>query len=174
MKKHKGRPKKKFVFKQMASGCIEITSHSALSHNGYCLFAVNGKTVRAHRHIYEQCFGPIEGGNVILHSCNNRACVNPEHLRQGTILENIQDRQEQERQSRGETHGQARLKNEEVFEILRFRNLISVKEIAALYNVSEASIYNICTGVTWSWLTGIEKQQPSRTKTTKQGVEHNG
>lgn len=53
----------------------------------------NGKRRKllAHRHIYEQCFGTIKRGNVILHLCDNPKCVNPEHLRQGTQAENVRD-----------------------------------------------------------------------------------
>ena len=39
-----------------------------------------GKQALAHRHILEQCFGPIPPKVVLHHTCGNRACINPAHL----------------------------------------------------------------------------------------------
>lgn len=40
-----------------------------------------GRNTYAHRHIWEQCFGYINPGEVIHHACENKLCINPEHLR---------------------------------------------------------------------------------------------
>ena len=47
--------------------------------------------VYAHRLVYEECFGPIPAGMVIMHTCDNKICVNPEHLKVGTREENSHD-----------------------------------------------------------------------------------
>lgn len=63
------------------------------SENGYGQIAINGKTIRAHRVSFEINFEKkIDVGLYILHSCDNRSCVNPYHLRQGTHKENMGDR----------------------------------------------------------------------------------
>jgi hypothetical protein len=58
---------------------------------GYGAVSVNGVKTRAHRLAYELSNGPIPAGKMILHSCDNRRCVNPAHLRPGTAQENWED-----------------------------------------------------------------------------------
>lgn len=54
---------------------------------------------KAHRFSFELHNGrPIETGKHILHSCDNRKCVNPHHLREGTNAENVQDKVSRGRQ----------------------------------------------------------------------------
>src|SRR5262245_5819531 len=41
----------------------------------------------AHRMIWEECFGPLPEGAIIHHTCENRLCVNPEHMQPVTRIE---------------------------------------------------------------------------------------
>ena len=63
--------------------------------NGYGGFHVGGRTVRkmvpAHRASYELHKGAIPEGMHVMHQCDVRRCVNPEHLKLGTRSDNMQD-----------------------------------------------------------------------------------
>lgn len=61
------------------SGCWEWTG-APLKNSGYCRIKMAGKTVVAHRAVYEALVGPIPHGLQLDHLCRNRKCVNPAHL----------------------------------------------------------------------------------------------
>lgn len=73
------------------SNCINST-HALTS--GYGTIYYKGRFEKHHRVAYAEHHG-IDiselAGYFILHSCDNRACINPEHLRKGTHTENMQD-----------------------------------------------------------------------------------
>ena len=65
----------------------------SLNHNGYGQFHLRGKPKVAHRIMLERVLGRTLGeGMFALHSCGNRHCCRPEHLREGTHQENMDDR----------------------------------------------------------------------------------
>jgi HNH endonuclease len=58
--------------------------------DGYGLFKIYPRMLRAHRWAYEEFIGPIADGLQIDHLCRNKSCVNPDHLEVVTPLENTQ------------------------------------------------------------------------------------
>jgi hypothetical protein len=57
--------------------------------NGYGQLRRNGRTVLAHRYVYERYSGPIPDGLDLDHLCRVRNCVNPEHLEPVTRSVNV-------------------------------------------------------------------------------------
>src|SRR3990167_8971461 len=57
---------------------------------GYGSFSINCKTYNAHRISFTIHNGYMPTLNV-LHTCDNRRCVNPNHLWEGTQLDNVRD-----------------------------------------------------------------------------------
>lgn len=71
------------------TGCHEWTGD--LDKGGYGRLTRKGASNRAHRASYEAFVGPIEKGKLVLHHCDNRKCINPEHLYVGDYKDNARD-----------------------------------------------------------------------------------
>ena len=109
----------------------------------------SGKTMRAHRHSWEIHVGPIPANKIICHKCDNRLCVNPDHLFLGTNKENTADAWRKGRMKRflGEAHGQAKFVNADVLDIRASGD--SVISLAKKYGVNSETIYNILKRKPW-------------------------
>lgn len=95
--------------------CIEWqrSIHSA----GYGQIWHIARNLSTHRVAYELFIGPIPDGLLVLHKCDNRLCVRPEHLFLGTNLDNAKDRMKKGRQATGQGNGKARMTKTAIREV---------------------------------------------------------
>lgn len=80
----------------------------------YGSIKVNGKAEATHRMSWEVHVGPLAADQCVLHKCDTRLCINPDHLFLGTYLTNAQDRNAKQREARGEGNGKHKLLATEV------------------------------------------------------------
>lgn len=117
---------------------------------GYGLFYIGGTYYRAHRYSYELFIGKIPEGKIIMHTCDNPPCINPDHLVPGTLEENNKDKAAKGRQIKGVDSFSAILDEQKVILIRKLRGEgRSYKELAIEFNVSKHTIYDLCNGRTW-------------------------
>ena len=119
-----------------------------LKWNGYGEFKSLGVSIEAHRYAYHYFNGDLEPRAVIRHSCDNRRCVNPAHLSQGTHVDNVKDRVERNRSAKGVDNGRSKLTEDEVRHI---RQAVGSNELLArTYGVDKTTIRLIRTHQTWT------------------------
>jgi hypothetical protein len=139
----------------LPSMCIEWDG--ATNHDGYGLILIKGeKIIYVHRLSWELHNGPIPEDKNVLHSCDNRPCIRPDHLFLGTQADNVKDmmKKERNRHCPGELNGRARLTNANVKEIWGFLGAGAThKKIADYFGCSEPAIWQISQGRTWKHIT---------------------
>ena len=130
---------------KIENGCWLWTAHCMK--NGYGLFRTPTRNELAHRVAYRLFNGVLDKRDV-MHSCDNPACVNPEHLSLGTRTENMQDAKRKLRMRSGETHGRAKLTNAQVAWVKATSGV--QQKIADFLGVSQGYISAIRSGNTSS------------------------
>jgi hypothetical protein len=89
-----------------------------LNDRGYGIVGRGANRVeKAHRWFYRHFVGTVPPGLHVLHHCDVRCCVNPEHLYVGTHQDNMIDRGVRGRHARGEATNRTTLTEQDVFDI---------------------------------------------------------
>lgn len=116
----------------------------ALNSGGYPVTWESGKAVYAHRVVAK-----AKKGEVVMHLCDNPACVNPDHLKIGTPKENSTDMVSKNRQAKGEMCGNSKLTELEVFGIRTLEGQLSSRVVAELYGISKTNVLDIWNRKIW-------------------------
>lgn len=140
------------VDKSGDGGCWNWTA--AVMKKGYGVLNARRTYHRVHRLSYILHVGVIPEGMHVLHKCDNRRCVNPEHLFLGTQADNMTDKKLKGRAPKGSSNAAAKLKDNEVASIktLLARGSCSQPFLARWFNVSQSAIHMIARGKNWSHL----------------------
>ncbi len=121
--------------------------------NGYGLIKTRYGNKNASRAAWMAWKGEITKGLFVLHKCDNRLCINPDHLFLGTHQDNMNDMMQKNRQNKrpGEKHHTSIFMDEDIVEIRRLWDSgeNTQASIARKYNAGIATIHNIVKRKTW-------------------------
>jgi len=110
--------------------------------NGYGSISIAGKNKLAHRVAYRLFLGPITENKLVCHKCDNKSCVNPDHLFLGDQFDNMRTVNK-----KGRVNGNAKLTESDIKYIKNSSAMNT--SLARLFNVSPSTISLIKKGKTW-------------------------
>ncbi len=127
------------------SGCMLWTLGTLV--DGYGYLSISNRSYRAHRIAWRIYRGEIPQGLHVLHKCDTRCCVNPEHLFLGTPQDNMTDKVMKGRELSGERNPAAKLKWDQIVAIRNDDRIL--REIAADHGVTLQMIHLIKKVKNW-------------------------
>lgn len=124
-----------------------------IDQNGYARFKFNNISERAHRAAWVIFKGPIPQKLMVLHRCDNRKCVNPDHLFIGSNSDNMADMKLKRRHvvaRPGSLHWKSKL-NETQVSTMRtlFSSGVGFAAISRRFNVSPATARKVVMRIGW-------------------------
>lgn len=148
---------KKYGVLDPASGCINCKNVPKM--HGYSYISIMGGQIKAHRAAYAAAHGEIPDGYVVRHKCDNRRCMNPEHLVLGTHLDNMADMKSRGRSNAGKPllpnqGGRNKMAKLDEASVIAIRNRAESGEthtsIAIAYGLSIRHVGNIVARNRWT------------------------
>lgn len=123
-------------------GCWEVKT----KYDRYGRIMIGRKVYPAHHASYEMFYGVKLGvDDRVLHECDNRPCIRPDHLRKGTLSDNAIDTAQKGR------HPRQKLNPQKVMEIrAMIKEGKDINEIAKGFGVKRGAVCDIKYGNTWS------------------------
>lgn len=135
---------------------------------GWFTFASSGAEEQKHKNISAHRYSlmlklknfDLSPSVMARHTCDNRSCVNPNHLTEGSAKDNSADMVERNRQAKGENNHASKLTNEEAIAILKEyaadkqdgRLYGSLERLAKKYTVDKQIVSRLTAGKTWKHL----------------------
>lgn len=124
-----------------------------INKGGYGVINIMGSNYSSHRVSYVLYINDIVDDICVCHKCDNRKCINPNHLFLGTYQDNISDMigKGRRKDTKHENNGRALLTKDDVINIrLNYKpRIITAKILAKKYNVSEYTIRAIIYNKIW-------------------------
>lgn len=149
------RPKKtypsrpiKYVIRD--NGCWEVTSHKKRT-KGYPGTYYQGKCVLVDRIVWMLYHGEIPK-QCVLHKCDNRECINPNHLFLGTKGDNARDMKQKGRSLKGEKHPRTKLTDADIRHIRKNPAKLRQVDLAKQFGVKKGVISRAINKHTWKHL----------------------
>ena len=137
--------------------------------NGYGSTSRNGKTVGAHRLVYQIVHkiadADMSSDIFVCHKCDTPSCVNPDHLFMGTAQDNTSDCLKKGRSARGERSGSSKLTEADV--ILIRQDSRSNSELGKIFGVHKNTLRRARVGETWTHIPigpGVSENDAARAK----------
>ncbi len=141
--------------------------NGSLSKGGYAVLRARGKRANfyGHRAMFFLSGKGDPGKLMVCHTCDNRRCVNPDHLFLGTAKRNVHDMIEKKRNCRESARVEAALNSKRIAlrklseeqakeAYARARSGERLSKIAEDMGVTYHAIHAIKNGDTWSHVTG--------------------
>lgn len=131
---------------------------AALFDRGYGAFRLDGQQRRAHVVSYKWHVGPVPEGLSVLHCCDVRRCIRPDHLFVGTQKDNIQDAISKGRMANGTRNGMyvQDLTTLTDIQVQRIHQLAAQggrhSDIADQFGISQPMVSRIARGDAWRHL----------------------
>jgi hypothetical protein len=117
---------------------------------------LKGRSNIAARIICEETQGFPQDSNLdAAHSCGNKICVNPNHIRWATRKENEADKIIHGTKNQGETVWNSKLRKEDVLKILQLKGEKTGVEVARYFGLHPTTVRMIWRGKRWAHLSQI-------------------
>lgn len=150
----------RFLIKCIKNGdCLEYNNN--IGKNGYPSLYVKeiGASGNTHRVIYFLCNGFIPDKKCIMHSCDNRKCINPKHLFLGTDKINLKDMRDKGRGfllPTGEKSFVSKISDKDIETIrIEISKGASYSEMAKIFNIHPSHISRIARGLSRAEANGV-------------------
>lgn len=135
-----------YKYLEKKDSCWEWINH--INKTGYGAIIFENKKIGAHRASWLIHYGEIPKELYVLHRCDNRKCVNPEHLFLGTAKDNMRDMIEKGRRLKKGKKTSLSFDN-----VKKIRELLTEKnkhfDIAKIFDVSRQTITAINNYQNW-------------------------